>query len=90
MSDEEQARVVVSTVHKAKGREWNRVRIGPGFTLPDDAGTVHPALARLVYVAVTRSHACPRPASSSTHAPRCPPSWPATCPTPNGTVKRSV
>ncbi|MCY1655559.1 UvrD-helicase domain-containing protein [Streptomyces sp. NPDC052071] len=55
MSDEEQARVVVSTVHKAKGREWNRVRIGPGFTPPDDTSAVHPALARLVYVAVTRA-----------------------------------
>ncbi|MGN5631515.1 UvrD-helicase domain-containing protein [Streptomyces sp. AC154] len=55
MSDEEQARVVVSTVHKAKGREWNRVRIGPGFTPPDDARDVRPDLARLVYVAVTRA-----------------------------------
>ncbi|WP_381805331.1 UvrD-helicase domain-containing protein [Streptomyces niveus] len=57
LSDEAQARVVVSTVHKAKGREWNRVRIGPGFTPPDDGSprTVHPAAARLIYVAVTRA-----------------------------------
>ncbi|MEU9992854.1 UvrD-helicase domain-containing protein [Streptomyces sp. NPDC048045] len=57
MSDEAQARVVVSTVHKAKGREWNRVRIGAGFTPPDDDSprNVHPAAARLIYVAVTRA-----------------------------------
>ncbi|WP_199879222.1 UvrD-helicase domain-containing protein [Streptomyces sp. CB02460] len=55
MSDEEHARVVVSTVHKAKGREWSRVRIGPGFTPSDDNNAVRPALARLVYVAVTRA-----------------------------------
>lgn len=57
MSDEDQARVVVSTVHKAKGREWNRVRIGAGFNPPDDdtKRAVHPALARLIYVAVTRA-----------------------------------
>ncbi|MFE6891985.1 UvrD-helicase domain-containing protein [Streptomyces sp. NPDC057694] len=57
MTDEAQARVVVSTVHKAKGREWNRVRIGAGFTQPEDDSprTVHPAAARLIYVAVTRA-----------------------------------
>ncbi|MGW7758837.1 UvrD-helicase domain-containing protein [Streptomyces violaceusniger] len=56
MVDEGQARVVVSTVHKAKGREWRRVRIGDGFT-PDEpsARGVHPAEARLIYVAVTRA-----------------------------------
>lgn len=47
----------MSTVHKAKGREWNRVRIGAGFTPPDEGSlcTVHPAAARLIYVAVTRA-----------------------------------
>ncbi|MFI7011346.1 UvrD-helicase domain-containing protein [Streptomyces sp. NPDC050145] len=57
MTDESQAQVVVSTVHKAKGREWNRVRIGAGFTPPDDdtPRAVHPAAARLIYVAVTRA-----------------------------------
>ncbi|MFJ4585130.1 UvrD-helicase domain-containing protein [Streptomyces echinatus] len=58
MVDEDQARVVVSTVHKAKGREWRRVRIGDGFTPPADetkAQGVHPAEARLIYVAVTRA-----------------------------------
>ncbi|MER6122999.1 UvrD-helicase domain-containing protein [Streptomyces sp. NPDC001795] len=57
MVDEDQARVVVSTVHKAKGREWRRVRIGDGFTPTDEPGArgVHPAEARLIYVAVTRA-----------------------------------
>ncbi|MGW9030051.1 UvrD-helicase domain-containing protein [Streptomyces sp. NPDC055722] len=58
MVDEDQARVVVSTVHKAKGREWKRVRIGDGFTpAADEAGArgMHPAEARLIYVAVTRA-----------------------------------
>ncbi|MFF7048225.1 UvrD-helicase domain-containing protein [Streptomyces griseorubiginosus] len=57
MVDEDRARVVVSTVHKAKGREWKRVRIGDGFTPTDEAGArgVHPAEARLIYVAVTRA-----------------------------------
>jgi hypothetical protein len=58
MVDEDQARVVVSTVHKAKGREWRRVRIGNGFAPEADearARGVHPAEARLIYVAVTRA-----------------------------------
>ncbi|RSM85316.1 ATP-dependent helicase [Streptomyces sp. WAC 01325] len=58
MTSEDQARVVVSTVHKAKGREWQRVRIGNGFTPEageDAARGVHPAEARLIYVAVTRA-----------------------------------
>ncbi|WP_336246982.1 UvrD-helicase domain-containing protein [Streptomyces cupreus] len=58
MVDEDRARVVVSTVHKAKGREWKRVRIGDGFTPAADeprARGVHPAEARLIYVAVTRA-----------------------------------
>lgn len=57
---EDQARVVVSTVHKSKGREWNRVRIGDGFTPVDEQASargVHPAEARLIYVAVTRARA---------------------------------
>jgi AAA domain len=60
LSDERLAQVTVSTAHKAKGREWSRVRIGPGFRRPpaDDDGRqrlLHPAEARLIYVAVTRA-----------------------------------
>ncbi|WP_436776491.1 UvrD-helicase domain-containing protein [Yinghuangia sp. YIM S09857] len=54
------AKVVVSTAHKAKGREWDQVRIGDGFEAPsvDDEGRqrgLNPAEARLIYVAVTRA-----------------------------------
>ncbi|MGQ4361716.1 UvrD-helicase domain-containing protein [Streptomyces sp. SAS_272] len=63
---EQQAEVTVSTAHKAKGREWARVKIADDFTPPkdsdqhDEAGRVLPgpiddAEARLAYVAVTRA-----------------------------------
>ncbi|ARE74300.1 DNA helicase [Streptomyces sp. Sge12] len=63
---EDAAEVTVSTAHKAKGREWARVRIAADFTPPADSDTVsaqdHPfpkpvdeAEARLAYVAVTRA-----------------------------------
>jgi hypothetical protein len=60
LPDEGEARVTVSTAHKAKGREWSSVRIGPGFAPPsaDDDGLrrpLNPAEARLIYVAVTRA-----------------------------------
>ncbi|MFD5123628.1 UvrD-helicase domain-containing protein [Streptomyces sp. NPDC058385] len=60
LSAEQEAQVVVSTAHKAKGREWGRVRIGQGFTAPlqDGDGIQQPLRAdeaRLVYVAVTRA-----------------------------------
>jgi hypothetical protein len=60
LSAEDEAQVTVSTAHKAKGREWPSVRIGPGFEPPpiDDDGRQRPlslAEARLIYVAVTRA-----------------------------------
>ncbi|SFF77250.1 AAA domain-containing protein [Actinacidiphila alni] len=65
LDDERRADVVVSTAHKAKGREWDTVRIAPDFEpVPgeetDDHGRpvlrpVGPAEARLAYVAVTRA-----------------------------------
>lgn len=60
LSEEKNARVTVSTAHKAKGREWDRVRIGPGFgpPAPDGDGKQPPLAleeARLIYVAVTRA-----------------------------------
>ncbi|MEU4303013.1 UvrD-helicase domain-containing protein [Kitasatospora aureofaciens] len=60
LSSEDDARVTVSTVHKAKGREWNTVRIGEGFSPPPvtDEGRQLPMRsdeARLVYVAATRA-----------------------------------
>ena len=51
--------MLVSTAHKAKGREWPSVRIGPGFEPPaDENGGPRPLSAeeaRLIYVAVTRA-----------------------------------
>jgi N12 class adenine-specific DNA methylase len=52
--------LVVSTVHKAKGREWDAVRIAGDFrgpTVDDDGNTVLPGAEelRLSYVTVTRA-----------------------------------
>ncbi|WUI03918.1 UvrD-helicase domain-containing protein [Spirillospora sp. NBC_00431] len=60
LSPEQHARVTVSTAHKAKGREWDSVRIGKGFEAPlaDEDGIprdLNPAEARLIYVAVSRA-----------------------------------
>jgi superfamily I DNA/RNA helicase len=60
LADERTAKVIVSTAHKAKGREWERVRVGDGFAAPsvDDDGmqrALRPSEARLIYVAVTRA-----------------------------------
>jgi hypothetical protein len=58
--DEARADVIVSTAHKAKGREWNRVRIAGDFREPRvDPVTLRPKLVKdelmLAYVAVTRA-----------------------------------
>ncbi|WP_405592814.1 UvrD-helicase domain-containing protein [Streptomyces sp. NBC_01190] len=65
LSDEHDAHIVVSTVHRAKGREWPCVQIAPDFEpLPgeetDAQGQPVPkpidqGEARLAYVAVTRA-----------------------------------
>ncbi|WP_252395963.1 AAA family ATPase [Streptantibioticus parmotrematis] len=52
--------LVVSTAHKAKGREWSRVRIGPDFPQPPENENGELALPaaeelRLAYVTVTRA-----------------------------------
>ncbi|MGW1656008.1 UvrD-helicase domain-containing protein [Streptomyces atratus] len=63
---EDHAKVTVSTAHKAKGREWDHVRIATDFTPPPDTnavdssgrpvpGPVKESEARLAYVAVTRA-----------------------------------
>lgn len=53
MPAEGNADVVVSTAHKAKGREWDRVRIGSDF--PTEEDKLGPSELRLIYVAVTRA-----------------------------------
>lgn len=66
LSDEASAEVTVSTVHKAKGREWSSVRIAGDFPEPQDPdncdpegeplpGPIDPGEARLAYVAITRA-----------------------------------
>jgi AAA domain/UvrD-like helicase C-terminal domain len=61
LSDESAADVTISTAHKAKGREWDSVRIASDFRPPKgdkddpDSRQIPPEMARLAYVAVTRS-----------------------------------
>jgi superfamily I DNA/RNA helicase len=66
LDDESVAQVTVSTAHKAKGREWARVKIADDFPPPKDTdtqdengrplpGPIDEAEARLAYVAVTRA-----------------------------------
>jgi hypothetical protein len=52
MPDESQADFVISTAHKAKGREWDRVRLAADFPPLSKCGD---AEKKLVYVAVTRA-----------------------------------
>lgn len=59
--------VVVSTAHKAKGLEWDRVRIGDDFRKPKENEFGQPMIApeevRLAYVAVTRARKALDPGS---------------------------
>jgi hypothetical protein len=61
LTDERYAQTVVSTAHKAKGREWDRVRIAGDFREPGDdpeTGLPRPIPrddAMLAYVSVTRA-----------------------------------
>jgi superfamily I DNA/RNA helicase len=52
--NEGQADLIVSTAHKAKGREWDTVRIAPDFKAPEEGELSRPE-AMLIYVAVTRA-----------------------------------
>lgn len=57
---EHQADVVISTAHKAKGREWDRVAIADDFAEPKKTedgrrGEIQRADAMLAYVAITRA-----------------------------------
>ncbi|NEK34263.1 3'-5' exonuclease [Rhizobium leguminosarum] len=57
--DEEKADLVISTVHKSKGREWKSVRLMDDFlrSSPTDkkSSGPDPAEMRLLYVALTRA-----------------------------------
>lgn len=52
MPNEDRAEVVISTAHKAKGREWESVQLGPDFPAQADSSVDD---LRLLYVAVTRA-----------------------------------
>ena len=62
---EPDADVTISTAHRAKGREWESVKIANDFTPPKESnqqdvdrpahGTIDDAEARLAYVAITRT-----------------------------------
>jgi hypothetical protein len=52
---EDQADVIVSTAHKAKGREWGQVHIAPDFDDGEGETGLQPAEWRLLYVACTRA-----------------------------------
>jgi hypothetical protein len=53
--DESNADVTVSTAHKAKGRQWGKVRIGGDFPPPKEGEPQEKEELRLAYVAVTRA-----------------------------------
>ena len=62
LSDERYASLIISTAHKAKGREWDSVRIADDFRepkknpeKPDELPQISPPEAMLAYVAVTRA-----------------------------------
>lgn len=55
MADEHAADMIISTAHKAKGREWSRVRIASDFLPRDPKQEPSDADIRLRYVAVTRA-----------------------------------
>jgi superfamily I DNA/RNA helicase len=56
-SEERNADVILSTVHKAKGREWDSVRLTPDFADSAQAAALRESSeeVRLFYVAITRA-----------------------------------
>ena len=52
--DERTADVILSTVHKAKGREWDRVKLTDDFLIPKQ-NIVASEEMRIAYVALTRA-----------------------------------
>ena len=47
--------MVISTAHKAKGREWESVRLAPDFASTGGRNGIPTAEVRLFYVAMTRA-----------------------------------
>jgi superfamily I DNA/RNA helicase len=55
MPTERQADRIVSTAHKAKGREWAKVKLAADFPVTKEGNSPGPEELRLLYVAVTRA-----------------------------------
>lgn len=55
VDEEDAADVVCSTAHKAKGREWDSVRLAPDFLSSQGEDAVAESEVRLFYVAMTRA-----------------------------------
>lgn len=56
IDQENEADIILSTAHKAKGREWSSVRIGDDFSsVSSETGRIPYSEARLFYVAMTRA-----------------------------------
>ena len=54
--DERSADLIVSTAHKSKGREWDRVLVSNDFAMSqNDDGEISPTEMMLIYVTVTRA-----------------------------------
>lgn len=53
--DDDRADVTITTAHRAKGREWDRVQLREDFARVLDGDGLDPAEARLLYVALTRA-----------------------------------
>lgn len=53
--DQDRADVILSTVHKVKGREWPDVRLAPDFSVEPGDPMADVEELRLLYVAVTRA-----------------------------------
>jgi len=54
-TNEKDADVIITSCHKAKGREWPRVRIAGDFSVMSKEGRVISEEVRLIYVAMTRA-----------------------------------
>jgi hypothetical protein len=55
LGKEEDADLVVSTAHSAKGREWETVRVAPDFKAPKEGEALSRTDAMLAYVTLTRA-----------------------------------
>ena len=55
MADESKADIVISTAHRAKGREWKKVKVADDFRQPDEKHPMTKEDAMLAYVTVTRA-----------------------------------